>query len=303
MIPEIPYDRARSMYTPAEVDAYLARIGFSGSRAPTRATLAALHRRHMQAVPFENLDIPLGRRITLVPDALWSKIILNRRGGFCYELNTLFGRLLQALGYHVDFLSARVWSAAGWGPDKDHMALRVEAEGAEWLADVGFGDSFLVPLRLEADVVQEAGLAPFRLQHEGGRWTMDVQDAKGDWSQAYRFTLDAHEPESFQTMCDYQQTSPDATFTRRVVCSRATERGRVSVTHDRLIVTTDGDREETPLADAVGLVAALATHHDIRLRQEDAEAIIDAMARKARSLSQPDAPQQARHDPIVEDSR
>jgi N-hydroxyarylamine O-acetyltransferase len=209
-----------------DVDEYLSRIGYAGSREPTPATLEALHRQHLQTVPFENLDVPLGRVITLDPATLWQKIVVNRRGGFCYELNTLFGQLLQALGFPLTFLSARVWTGTGWGPDKDHMALRVDAGSGSWLADVGFGESFVLPLRLEPGLAQDRGLTPFRVVHDGAIWIMEAGDASGDWTPRYRFTLDAHAPHSFAAMCMYQQTSPETTFTRRVVCSRAMEGGR-----------------------------------------------------------------------------
>jgi N-hydroxyarylamine O-acetyltransferase len=228
----------------------------------------------MLTVPFENLDIPLGRRITLAPGALWAKVIVNRRGGFCYELNTLFGWLLQSLGYRVDFLSARVWTGSRWGPDKDHMALLVHLNSDAWLADVGFGDSFLVPLRLAADIVQDAGFTSFRLLNDDNAWIMQARRADGQWEHGYRFMLESHAPESFQEMCDFQQTSPDSNFTRRVVCSRATDRGRVTVTHDRLIVTADGVREETGLPDAAAFRAALATHLGISLTPEEAQTVV-----------------------------
>lgn len=261
-----------------DVDQYTARLGYAGPRAPTPATLMALHRRHMLTVPFENLDIPLGRHITLAPEALWAKVIVTRRGGFCYELNTLFGGLLRALGYHVDWLSARVWSGTGWGPDKDHMALRVEVDGVSWLADVGFGDSFLIPMRLDAGIDQEVGFTSFRLVRERGQWIVQALSAGREWEHRYRFDLEPHDPESFQSMCDHQQTSPESTFTRRAVCSRATERGRVTVTHDRLIVTAEGERDETPLPDAVALRAALAAHHGICLTAVEAETIVKRFA-------------------------
>ena len=197
------------------VDRYFARIGYTGPPTATHRTLAAIHRQHMLTVPFENLDIPLGRRISLSPEALWNKMIVERRGGFCYELNTLFGHLLQALGYRVEFLSARVWNGKQWGPDKDHMALRVEADARSWLADVGFGESFLVPLRLESDLVQEGGFMLFRLLKDDDGWIMQAQRDPDQWDHGYRFTLEGHAPESFREMCNYQQTSPDTMFTQR----------------------------------------------------------------------------------------
>lgn len=256
------------------VDAYLTRIHYRDTCTPTAATLRALHAAHMRAVPFENLDIPLGRHIALAPGVLWTKVVAGRRGGFCYELNTLFGALLQALGYPVEFLSARVCSDTGLGPHKDHMALLVRADGDRWLADVGFGDSCLVPLRLVPDVEQTDDFRRFRLLAGQDGWTMQAQQPAGDWKSEYRFDLQAYTPASFQSMCDYQQTSPESSFTRRAVCSRATDDGRVTVTHDRLIVTRGTERTEMPLADAEAFREALATHHEIALDPAEAAAVV-----------------------------
>lgn len=271
-------ERVEATGTPVDVEQYLTRIGYTGQREPTAATLHALHLQHMLTVPFENLDIPLGRRITLAPEALWNKVVVNRRGGFCYELNTMFGWLLQALGFRVAFLSARVWNGSGWGPEKDHMALDVDVDGSRWLADVGFGDSFLTPLRLSPGTTQDDGFTSFRLLEDAGTWIMESRHDAESWEHAYQFTLDAHAPESFQAMCDYQQTSPEATFTRRVVCSRATERGRVSVTHDRVIVTADRRRDEIALPDAAAFRVVLACHQQIHFSAEDAETIVRRFA-------------------------
>ena len=135
------------------VAAYLDRIQYRGALPPDHATLAALHVAHLRTVPFENLDIHLGIPIVLDLDRLFEKIVLKRRGGFCYELNGLFGALLTALGFQVTLLSARVVGDDGaLGPEFDHMLLQVDcpADGDSvlWLADVGFGDSCSSPLRL-----------------------------------------------------------------------------------------------------------------------------------------------------------
>src|SRR5262245_27861823 len=126
------------------IDAYLGRIGYTGSRAPTLEVLRALHRAHLYAVPFENLDIHAGRRIVLDQDALFQKVVTHRRGGFCYELNGLFAALLRKLGFDVTLLSGRVHNDGGFGPEYDHMTLLVKLDG-RWLADVGFGSSFHDP--------------------------------------------------------------------------------------------------------------------------------------------------------------
>ena len=132
-----------------DTDAYLARMGYTGPREPTPETLRRLHRAHVLAVPFENLDIHLGHPIVLAIPSLYEKIVRRRRGGFCCELNGLFGWLLGQLGFTVVILSARVFRDGQPGSEFDHLILRVELE-EDLIADVGFGDSFLEPLRLHA---------------------------------------------------------------------------------------------------------------------------------------------------------
>ncbi|MEE8461199.1 MAG: arylamine N-acetyltransferase, partial [Acidobacteriota bacterium] len=133
-----------------EIDAYLERIGYRGSRQPTVETLRQLHRAHLLAVPFENLDIPLGQPIVLSLLSFYDKIVRRRRGGFCYELNGLFGWLLEQLGFTVVMLSARVFEGSQPGPEFDHLVLLIEMD-ERLIADVGFGDSFLEPLRLDGE--------------------------------------------------------------------------------------------------------------------------------------------------------
>src|SRR5688572_12691144 len=154
-----------------DVDRYLRRIGYQGPRTPTLETLKALHRAHLLSVPFENLDIHFGTRIALDGEKLADKILTRSRGGFCYELNGLFGELLRSLGFRVDLLSARVADAEGsFGPEFDHLTLLVHLD-SPWLADVGFGDSFRLPMRLEHgfELTDESGT--YRLAHDG-EWTV-----------------------------------------------------------------------------------------------------------------------------------
>src|SRR5450432_2208551 len=134
-----------------DVQAYLHRIRFSVSQVdpPSSDLLRALHRAHLFTVPFENLDIHIKREIFCDEARILHKIVNQHRGGFCYELNGAFAVLLRALGFQVTLLSARVAKDDGsFGPEFDHLTLRVDLE-EPWLADVGFGDCFLDPLRLE----------------------------------------------------------------------------------------------------------------------------------------------------------
>src|SRR5712691_1982485 len=148
------------------VAAYLGRIGYKGKVSPTVETLRGLHRAHLLSVPFENLDISLGRQILCDEGAFVRKIVERHRGGFCYEINGAFASLLRSIGFKVTLLSARVPKKDGSdGPEFDHLALRVDLD-EPWLADVGFGDSFLDPLRLGTSAEQKQDGGVFRITTE-----------------------------------------------------------------------------------------------------------------------------------------
>ena len=241
-----------------DVGAYLERLGYDGPLAPTLETLRGLHEAHYRTVPFENLDIALGRPITLGEAALFDKIVARRRGGFCYELNGLFAALLRALGFRVTLLSAGVLSQihGDFGPEFDHLALRVDL-AEPWLADVGFGDAFCRPLQLGARDEQRDPEGVFRIAEFDGWHVLEAQDAEGGWRPEYRFTLMPRALSDFAARCHYHQTSPDSGFTRHSTCSLPTATGRATVSDRRLIVTTDGVRRETELPDEAARAAAL----------------------------------------------
>jgi N-hydroxyarylamine O-acetyltransferase len=239
-----------------KVDRYLARIGYAGPLEPTRATLFALHRAHLLAVPFENLDIHAGREIVLEEGRLVEKVVERRRGGFCYELNGAFAALLCALGFDVTLLSARVANAeGGFNAEFDHLTLCVRAEG-DWLADVGFGDSFLEPLDLASEVAQERDGRGYRLRRTEDDARVLEREGEDGWRAQYRFTLTPRQMEEFAGMCRYHQTSPDSSFTRSTVCTLAVPGGRITLSGRRLIESIDGRREERELAseEEVGVV-------------------------------------------------
>lgn len=250
-----------------EIDAYLARLRYTGPRRPDAATLAALHRAHLLAVPFENLDIGRGAPIVLDPAELYGKIVERRRGGFCYELNGLFAELLRALGYDVALLSARVFSGGRPGPEFDHLALRLSggALAEPYLADVGFGQSFLSPLRLQPGIEQADETGRYRLTQTRAGWTLEARRDDGAWAAEYAFTLWPRAFGEFAAMCHYQQTAPESHFTQGRVCTRATPDGRVTLTGDKLIITRNGQREERLVADEAAFAAALREHFGVAL--------------------------------------
>ncbi|HVO79563.1 MAG TPA: arylamine N-acetyltransferase [Terriglobales bacterium] len=232
-----------------DVRPYLARIAYTGPTVPNAETLRALHRAHMMTVPFENLDIARGREIVCDEDRILKKIVGRKRGGFCYEMNGAFAALLRGLGFKVTLLSARVPREDGSdGPEFDHLTLRVDLNGP-WLADVGFGDSFLDPLRLELGSEQPQDGRSFRIVEERGSLHVERLEPGKPWKREYSFGLAERRLEDFSAMCHYHQTSPESPFTRKSVCTRATVDGRITLAGKKLIVTRAGQRSETVLTD------------------------------------------------------
>jgi len=241
-----------------DLRAYLDRIGYRGPLSPSPETLRSLQIAHLQAVPFENLSIHAGQPIVLDVEALFEKVVVRRRGGFCYELNGLFAALLRALGFEVAQLAAGVGRADGsFGPDFDHMSLSVTL-AERWLADVGFGDSFREPLRLDERGEQAQGDRSYLVEEDGDRLVLrQRQGAEGPWEAQYGFAPRAHELAEYEEMCRYHQTSPQSHFTQKRVCSLALPDGRVTLSDLKLITTRGGVRQERMLADEVEHAAVL----------------------------------------------
>ena len=227
------------------VDAYLERIGYHGTLVPGAVVLRELHAAHLFTVPFENLSIHAGEPIVLDDEALFRKIVERRRGGFCYEANGLFAWLLRSLGFDVTMLSAGVAHAeGGFAPDFDHMALLVRLE-ERWLADVGFGDTFREPLRLDVRTDQVQGNRAYRIVPDDAHLVLMQRDDDGPWTPQYRFTQQPHVYADFAARCRYHETSPDSHFTQQRVCTLATGDGRVTLSGMRLIETSSaGGRVE-----------------------------------------------------------
>jgi N-hydroxyarylamine O-acetyltransferase len=226
----------------AAADAYLARLEVDRPSRRDADALALLQERHLRTVPFENLDIHLDVPIVLDEAALFDKIVTRRRGGLCYELNGLFAALLRELGFEVDVLAGRVFSAEGIGPVFDHMALCVTLD-EPWLADVGFGRLSQFPLRLDSRDEQKDPGGLFRvLDADYG----DVDLHMGDRPQ-YRLELRPRELSDFEALCWWQQTSPKSAFRQGPVCSMLTPDGRVTVSGQLLIETTGDARSEQRL--------------------------------------------------------
>jgi len=247
------------------VPAYLARIGYSGPVTPKLEVLRAVHRAHLLSVPFENLDISRGRKLVVDQETCVRKIVEGHRGGFCYEMNGAFAALLGAMGFQVTLLSARVARSDGsFGSEFDHLTLRVDLD-QPWLADVGFGESFIEPLRLLSGIAQKDGAQIYRVIETAGVLQLEKWEAEGSWKAQYRFTLQPRQMQDFAEMCDYHQSSPDSSFTRKRLCTRATPEGRITLSDMKLIITRGGQKEEQELASDEEWQAALRVHFDVVL--------------------------------------
>lgn len=247
---------------------YFQRIGFEGKATVDHTTLIQLHRAHMFSVPFENLNIPLGYPIVTDLDALYEKIIIQRRGGFCYELNHLFAHLLWTLGFQVDLLSAGVYNNGTFGPPFDHLCLAVHLNGQRFIADVGYGDSFREPFAMPGETRDALGVG-YRVIEAENDLVMQQQKPETDWTDQYRFTLQPFAIEAFQNMCRFQQTSAESSFTRRSICTVARRDGRTTLSNGRLIQTVGDTRHETTLETEAGYREVLAEQFQIELSPSD----------------------------------
>lgn len=255
-----------------DISTYLNRIGYVKHVKPDVPALRGLQTAHMRSIPFENLDVRLKRPIRIDEKSIWDKLIRKRRGGFCYELNGLFAWLLKQIGFEVTYLNARVYSREGnLGIDFDHLALLVQIPGrsGRWLADVGFGDSFVDPLSLETRGEQAQGLRAYRLERNSDGFIVWQRNYNGSWERQYFFDLQPHRfPEEYEDACLYHQTSSRSSFTRKSIISRATKDGRVSLEDGMLIVTRNGQRMEQQLSSESEYHALLKEQFGVVLDKE-----------------------------------
>ncbi|MBV1910661.1 MAG: arylamine N-acetyltransferase [Kangiellaceae bacterium] len=247
-----------------QIEAYLKRISFQGELKSDHETLQHLHKAHMQSIPFENLDIPLGQKIRLDFPSLFEKIIANKRGGFCYELNYLFSTLLAASGFKVKLLAAQVYDGDKLGKPFDHQLLLVVCENNVLIADVGFGDSFISPLKINSKPEEQRG-SLYKAIPQNEHFVLMKKNPTKEWQPQYQFSLNAHQIEDFTEMCDYQQSSPESNFTKKSVCSRATDNGRITLSNNKLINTRADIREENSIENINQYRELLIQHFGITL--------------------------------------
>jgi N-hydroxyarylamine O-acetyltransferase len=218
------------------LEPYLERIGFAGEPMADLATLEALHRLHPQAIPFENLSTLLGAPVSLDRGAIEEKLIRQRRGGYCFEHNTLFQGVLEAIGFEPTALAARVvWNRhKAYVNPRTHMALVVEIGRERYLCDVGFGGATLTaPLRLRPGHEQDTPHEPFTINKIDDIFTLSVKFGD-DWKDAYEFDLQPQLPIDYEAMNHYVQTWPESPFRRVLMAARPHPGGRVALAGNEL---------------------------------------------------------------------
>ncbi|MET0595310.1 MAG: arylamine N-acetyltransferase [Polyangiaceae bacterium] len=208
---------------PVDLDAYFQRIGYRGPTSPTLETLNGIVNHHVQAIPFENLDILLGRGIDISPASLEQKLVFARRGGYCFEQNGFLLLVLRALGFDATPISARVryQRPRDFIPPRTHVFLRVEIGGESWLADVGVGGfSLTSALRLDTSEEQATPHEPRRIVREGHILYHQVRLAD-DWHDICEFTLEEMPDIDRELGNWFTSTHPQSHFKNRLLAARA----------------------------------------------------------------------------------
>ena len=232
---------------------YLARIGIEETDvAADLESLKLLQRQHLLTVPFENLDIHWRRPIILDDNCFYNKVVGEKRGGFCYELNGLFYELLKEIGFQNKIISARVSKGDGdFGAEYDHLAIITQIGSDEYLVDVGFGSFTAEPLKFAVDVEQQDDNGVFLIRKYDDSYFEVIKKTGDDaWQSEYIFTPLGRDLMKFSEMCQFHQTSPESHFTRGKVCSLMTRGGRKTLTDEKFIETVNGEKKEISVSSA-----------------------------------------------------
>lgn len=244
---------------------YLLRIGFDNFEIePNLLNLKQLQKQHLLNVPFENLDIHWNRQIVTDVGKFYRKIVENRRGGFCYELNGLFKELLDGIGYETKIVSARVSNGkGGFGKEYDHLAILAEIDTREYLVDVGFGDFIAEPLKLAIDAEQVDSNGVYLIRKFDKEYFEVLKKNGNDWQSEYIFNTVERGLSEFTEMCDFHQTS-ESHFSKGKVCSMKTINGRKTLTDKKFVESTDGEKREFEIKSGEEFSAILEREFNIK---------------------------------------
>lgn len=224
---------------------YLNRLNFHLPVTVDQNVLYKLQKQHLLNIPFENLDIHYEKKISLSTNDIYQKIIIEKRGGFCYELNGLFHLLLKEIGFNAKLISAKVHTKNGeYSPEYDHLAIIVSLDNQDFLVDVGFGNFSLEPLKLELDekIIDSFGL--FKFDKYNTEYYRINELNNDDLIPQYIFKIEDRKLSEFAKRCEFHQTSLDSHFTKKKLISIAKNDGRITLTNSQLKITRSGIAEE-----------------------------------------------------------
>lgn len=243
------------------LDAYLERIDYSGSRDASEETLRELHIAHTLNVPFENLDVFYRKPILLDEASLYKKIVENRRGGYCFEMNGIFSIALQTIGFKVFNLLARVTIDGCHYTTKTHQVILVETGNKKWLADVGFGnDGIVAPLSIENNADQKQFAHVYRIMEDKEYGCLLQRKENGKYRSMYAFTLDRCYPEDFEMSNHYTATFPESFFMKMRMCTMPTKEGRITLVDNQFKKAKNGFIEEKAIKNEADFKYYLREH-------------------------------------------
>ncbi len=253
--------------TTRQLAAYFERVQHEPDRSlkADLETLTSLHRAHLLHISYENLDIHLGRRLSLDPSTIFDKLVTAKRGGWCYEMNGLFAWVLAKIGFNVTLLAGTVGrqSPEDDNAEGNHLVLLVTGRLLDqpYLADVGFGNGFLEPLPLKPGTYRQ-GFLIYGLTNSLERWYFQNQAYGGP---GFDFALDSHSLSDFAQRCDWLQTAPESGFVRVTVCHRFTSDGIITLKGCVLRCVTADGVSETVIENQADYEYTLEEQFDLRL--------------------------------------
>jgi N-hydroxyarylamine O-acetyltransferase len=250
--------------TTLDLAAYLARIGYDGDRTPDARLLATLHRNHAHRIPFENLDIRLGRTIRVDLASIQRKLVHDRRGGYCFEHNLLMAAVLRRLGFNVRQLAARVRLGSSQVRARTHMLLMVDLDTQPWLVDVGFGaQGFQEPLPFAPGEAFRRYNWHYRILAEDASWVLQTR-AHERWIDLYAFTREPQHWIDYKVANHYVSTHPDSQFATDLIVQRPTPQARYSLHDYELRIDRGTDVSARTLTDQAERLRILADTFDLR---------------------------------------
>lgn len=257
---KLNYFQTGSKVQPININAYLDRIGLAKNE-PDLKFLQQVHKGHLLHIPFENLDIHYQTKIVLDIEKIFEKIVVNNRGGFCYELNALLYHLLSNLGYDCSLLSASVRGSKEWGPEFDHMIILVKLNDENWILDVGFGSLFVAPKKLDINLPQLDYNNYYKFEKDiDGHFFLRRSNDNLHYTTIYKFDLTPHELIEFIPMCNFHQESAKSIFTQNKLITQLFRNGRITLTDRKLKLELNGDLQEFPIMNEDEFLSKLENH-------------------------------------------